>query len=259
MKRAHLFEFEDLQWFPSSIRNYGTDFLQYVSNRFDFYKGIAPIIIKGVEKSRTHQIIDLASGGGGGWKKLAQHLKTEIPDLTITLTDFYPNIEAFKKTVQAHPDVFSFREESVNALDVPKELKGLRTQFLSFHHFKPANAKRILQNAVDNGVPIALFEAQERDFQHLIKNMFSPLSVLLTTPFIRPFKLGRIIFTYFIPIVPLFVLWDGVISVLRTYTVEELKEMTKMLAHSHTYVWEVGKHKNGPITILYLLGYKKDE
>lgn len=245
MKRIHLFEFEDLQWFPSFIRNYGTDFLQFVSNQFNFYEGISPIVIKGVKKSRTNQIIDLASGGGGGWKKLSKYLKMEIPDLTIILTDFYPNIEAFKKTVQAHPDVFEFRTEPVNALNVPKTLKGLRTQFLSFHHFKPVDAKRILQNAVDSQVPIALFEAQERDFQHLIKNMFSPLMVLLTTPFIRPFRWGRIIFTYFIPIVPLFVLWDGVISVLRTYTVEEMKAMTKTLEDSNKYIWEIGKSKNG--------------
>lgn len=129
---------------------------------------------------------------------------------------------------------------------------------VSFHHFKPADAKRILQNAVDGEAPIALFEAQERDLQHLIKNMFSPLSVLLTTPFIRPFRLGRIIFTYLIPIVPLFVLWDGVISVLRTYTVEELKEMTKALENGDNYVWEIGKNQDGPVTIVYLLGYMKD-
>ncbi|MDG1762690.1 MAG: hypothetical protein P8H38_05490 [Flavobacteriaceae bacterium] len=51
MARLHLFEFEDLQWFPSTIRNYMTDFLQVVSNKFDFYKPITPILKRGVDAS----------------------------------------------------------------------------------------------------------------------------------------------------------------------------------------------------------------
>ena len=71
MERIHLFEFEDLKWFPAFLRNYITDFLQFLSNQTKMYKPIIPIIKKGLEKSRTHQIIDLGSGGGGGliWLK----------------------------------------------------------------------------------------------------------------------------------------------------------------------------------------------
>jgi hypothetical protein len=78
MKRLHLFEFEDLGWFPAIIRNYMTDYLQEVTNRFDFYRAIVPVIAKGVEKSGTNQILDMASGGGGGWLNLAKHLQAEL-------------------------------------------------------------------------------------------------------------------------------------------------------------------------------------
>jgi hypothetical protein len=87
--------------------------------------------------------------------------------------------------------------------------------------------------------------------------IFSPLSVLLTTPFIRPFKIGRIIFTYLIPIVPLFVLWDGIVSSLRTYSVEEMKDLVKDLHNSETYNWQIHRVKSGPGVILYLLGTEK--
>ncbi len=33
MARIHLFEFENQAWFPSFLRNYGTDFLQFLSNK----------------------------------------------------------------------------------------------------------------------------------------------------------------------------------------------------------------------------------
>lgn len=257
MKRYHLFEFEDLSWFPKFIRNYGTDFLQFITNKMDMYKEITPILVKGVRKSKHKKIIDLASGGGGGWETIAPRIKEAIPGIQITLTDYYPNANALKRMLQLDKAVFKYVPDSVNALDVPKQLVGLRTQFLSFHHFNYAAAKQILQNAVDARMPIAVFEVQERNMEHVLKNIFSPLMVLLTAPFIRPFSIGRLIFTYLIPIVPLFILWDGVVSVLRTYTLDEMKQMTTELKNRTHYKWEIEKIKDGPITVLYLLGYPK--
>ncbi|MEL1254607.1 hypothetical protein AAEO57_12525 [Flavobacterium sp. DGU38] len=82
---------------------------------------------------------------------------------------------------------------SVDARNVPENLKGLRTQFLSFHHFKSKYAKQILQNAIDTNSSIAIFEGQERSFQSIMAMIFSPFSVLVTAPFISPFHIGRII------------------------------------------------------------------
>ena len=258
MKRLHIFEFEDQSWFPSFIRDYMTDFLQFVTNQFDMYKGIIPILKKGIEKSGGNTVIDLASGAGGGWKKIAEHLKKEVPDVQVVLTDYYPNVDAFQHFVYKNGDAFSYKKESISALDVPKNLKGFRTQFLSFHHFKLEDAQQILQNAVDCRTPIGIFEAQERSIAHFIQFFFSPINVLLSTPFIRPFKLGRIIFTYLIPLVPLFVWWDGLVSVLRTYSVSEMEAMTKQLENGDSFVWEIGKKKNGPMVIPYLLGIPKE-
>jgi len=257
MGRIHLFEFEDQKWFPIFLRNYGTDFLQFLSNKTKMYKPIISIIKKGLKKSGTNQIIDLGSGGGGGLIWLNSELKKEIPELKIILTDFYPNIPAFKFT-KRKADNFEYIEKPIDARNVPSELKGLRTQFLSLHHFKPKDAKQILQNAIDSNSSIAIFEAQERSLLSIIAMLFSPLSVLLTAPFIRPFKIGRIIFTYLIPIVPLFVLWDGIVSSLRTYSVKEMHELVKNLNGTETYDWQINKVKSGPGVVLYLLGTKKE-
>lgn len=256
MARIHLFEFEDFQWFPKGLRNYLTDFLQFVSNKFDVYKGAVPLLDEALQHSGGNRIIDLASGGGGGLLILAGHLEEKHPDLEIVLTDYYPNIAAFKATA-SKSKVFSFCEHSVNAMDVPVDLRGLRTQFLSLHHFHPEQAVKILQNAVDSNSAIALFEAQERNVKSIISMIFSPVSVLLVTPMIRPFKIGRIVFTYIIPLVPLFVMWDGIVSALRTYSVKEMDGLVKQVKGHEQFTWKIGRQKSGPGMIPYLIGYPK--
>lgn len=258
MARLHLFEFEDLEWFPKSIRNYMTDFLQFTANKFDFYKTLIPVLKRGVEHSGKNQVVDLASGGGGGWLKLAEHLKEEMPEVKVHLTDYYPNEAAFTYTESKHPDFFSHSKSSVNALDVPKELHGnLRTQFLSFHHFREKDAQQILQNAVDTESPILIVEAQKRSVSDFIQFFFSPLNVIFLTPFIRPFSIGRIVFTYLIPIVPIFVWWDGLVSVLRTYSKKEQEQLIDKLANKDSFDWEIDHVKKGPLKVYYLLGLPK--
>jgi hypothetical protein len=254
LRRIHAFEFEDLSWFPEILRNYGTDFLQFSANEFDIYKNVMPIIEKGVESTGNNTIIDIASGGGGGMIKIAEHLKNSIPHVKIILSDYYPNIPAFKRVKAKQPDVFEFIEYSVNAMNVPTALQGFRTQFLSFHHFRPKEAKTIIQNAVDNRQAIGIFEIQQRNFKNFIQRLFSPIAVLLMTPFIKPFKFDRIFFTYLIPIIPLFILWDGIISVLRTYTETELKQMISEVKNHPFFDWEVGIAKGSSNDVLYLLG-----
>lgn len=256
MGRIHLFEFEDQSWFPDFLRNYGTDFLQFLSNKTKMYKPVIPILENGLKKCNENRILDLGSGGGGGLLWLNSELKKTIPELKIILTDYYPNIPAFEYT-QEQANNFEFLTKSVDARNVPKELKGFRTMFLSLHHFKPKNARQILQNAIDSNSSIVIFEAQERSFPSLLAMFLSPITVLLTTPFIRPFKLGRILFTYLIPIVPIFVWWDGIVSSLRTYSVKEMKELVVQLENKDSFNWEINKIRSGPGIVLYLVGTPK--
>ena len=257
MARIHLFEIADFKWFPQFLRNYLTDFLQFLSNKTKLYRPIIPIIQKGLELSKTNQIIDLASGGGGGLLWLNSELQKTNPDLKILLTDYFPNKTAFEYTKKQANNI-DFVINSVDARNVPKNLKGLRTQFLSLHHFKPNEAILILQNAVDSKSGIAIFEAQERSIPSILAMLFSPISVLITTLFIKPFKMGRIIFTYLIPIIPLVVLWDGIVSSLRTYSVKEMTDLVNQLENKDDFYWDINRIKSGPGAILYLLGTPKN-
>jgi hypothetical protein len=83
--------------------------------------------------------------------------------------------------------------------------------------------------------------------------LFVPLLVLVLTPFVKPFSAGRLIFTYLIPLAVPLILFDGIVSCLRSYTPAELEAMSAGLA-SPEYGFQVGQLdvRGGKLT--YLLG-----
>lgn len=257
MKRIHLFEFEDQEWLPSFLRDYMTDFLSHLANSLNIYKPIIPLLEKGLKSSHKNIVLDLGSGAGGGWNKLSSLLKERNPNTQILLTDYFPNKTSFYKF---NKDIQNLRyiKDSIDARDVPQSLNGLRTLFLVFHHFRPKDALLILQNSVNANQPIAIIEGQERSLLSIIGMIFSPITLFLTTPLIKPFEFKRIIFTYIIPILPVLVLWDGIVSCLRTYSINELKELVLRVNGNETFNWEIDKLKSGTGKILYLLGTTKE-
>lgn len=259
MARIHLFEFGDKGWVPKTLRDYQTDFLEFGANQFDVYRPIMDLIEKGIDRSSNQQVVDMGSGGGGGWPKIIQNLQKKGKAFKLLYTDFNPNLGAFEKMKQRFPTVIDYEAQPVDAQSVPAHLKGFRTMFLSFHHMKPPAARQILQNAVDSGEPIGIFELQDRSFLSLLlMSIFAPLNLMLTAPFIKPFSVGRIFFSFFFPILTLITWFDGIVSNLRTYHEHELKELLEQVKGASGYEWEIGRRKNGPGFVLYLLGYRKD-
>lgn len=258
MKRVHLFEFGDKSWVPKFLRDYMTDFLEFGANQFDVYKDTIEILNRGLDQASENKVIDIGSGGGGGWPKIIKHLNHRNSPYKIRLTDFNPNIRAFKKMKASFPNVIEYESKPIDATDVPKSLKGLRTMFLSFHHMKPKDGQKILQNAVDSGEPIGIFELQDRSIPSLLMMfILAPINAIITAPFIKPFSIGRIVFTFLIPILPLIIWFDGVVSNLRTYNEEELKVLVSKTKGAENYHWDIGRKRNGPGFVLYLLGYRK--
>jgi hypothetical protein len=250
VRRLHLFEWEDLPWFPAVIRNAGTDYLRFMLHLSDGYAPVAPKFIETLRQTDSTEIVDLCAGGGGPWSRLLPALQAAEIHCRVMLTDFYPN----PASVAAVPGV-SYYPESVNALAVPAALPGFRTVFSAFHHFAPEQGSRLLQDAVAAGQPIGIFEATQRSPLCLLLMLLTPLIVLLITPAIRPFRLSRLLFTYVLPLVPLLILWDGLVSCLRTYTPAELMALAESVPGGDSYTWEAGEVKgSGPLPVTYLIG-----
>lgn len=256
MKRIHFIEIEDESWCPAPIRDAATDYLQFVIEKMNPYQVALAKLQNALEATNQTNIVDLCSGGGGPWGNLVPDLKTKNPQIKVHLTDKYPNLTAFEKLQKSFPNNLDFSINEIDATQVPKELTGFRTLFSSFHHFRPEATRKILKDAVSNNEGIAIFEATQRKFLPILAIFLTPLIVLLVTPFIRPFRFSRIFWTYLIPIIPLLVVFDGVVSCLRTYTPTELQNLTEGL--SENYQWETGEIpvKGSIVPITYLIGYR---
>jgi len=103
---------------------------------------------------------------------------------------------------------------------------------------------------------MGIFEIPERSVPVLLSVLLTPLFVTLATPFIRPFQWRRLLWTYLIPLVPFTCLWDGAVSMLRAYTVGELRALSADLADD-SFTWQVGQIRM-PSTyghVTYLIGY----
>ena len=256
--RLHLFELEDQSWFPTVIRDLATDYIQFIEIAFRLHRPVAALLGEALRTTRSHQVVDLCSGAGGPTPALQRALAAEGLDLHFTLTDRFPNLPAFHRAAMASQGRITFVAEPVDARAVPRHLKGFRTIFNSFHHFRPSEASAILRDAVAAGRPIGIFEVPERAVRVILSLVLTPLLVAVTTPFIRPFRWRRLLWTYVAPLVPLTCLWDGIVSQLRAYTEAELGRLTEDLA-SDSYVWRTGRVPipSTPAHTTYLLGYPR--
>ena len=260
LPRLHLFELEDQSWFPGSIRDLATDYLCFIQTIFGLHRPVVPLLAEALRRAGTNQIVDLCSGGGGLVLEIEEALSTIGVKTQTTLTDRFPNLGAFERITQiSSKRAIRFVRESVDARSVPIHLKGFRTLFNSFHHFAPVDATRVLRNAVQAGQPIGIFEYPERSGSIiLLTAVLTPLLVALATPFIRPFRWSRILLTYLVPVVPLTCSWDGLVSQLRAYTVDELESLAADPI-CRVYDWRAGTIAlpNSPGHLTYLLGHPR--
>jgi hypothetical protein len=267
MRRVQFIELHEQAWFPAWLRDDVTDALQFGFNLLRAYEPIVPLLQNvinstgnGTNGRQSISIVDMCSGGGGPWLDLSRQLRCrgdgDSAGLQIWLTDKFPNLEAFQNISASSDHHIRYYPESVDAMNVPRALKGLRTMFTSFHHFSPDDARAILQNAVDAGESIGIFEATKRGASTIGIIFVGTLLLFLHTPRIRPFRWSRLLWTYLIPIIPLVLLFDGVVSCLRTYRPQELREMVDKLTAGE-YQWQIGELAGRRAPVTYLIGVPK--
>ena len=257
--RKILFEFEDLPWFPAMLRESMTDYLRYILTLTNFYEPVTALLTESLQQTGSNTMVDLCSGGGGPINQVKNNLEMAgTGGIKIILTDKFPNTTAFEFLAAKSTGTISYIQHPVDAMNVSPDIKGFRTMFSAFHHFSREQATAILKNATTANTGIAIFDGGSKNmFTVLLIIIVHPLAFFFLTPFFRPFKWSRIIFTYIIPLIPLFTIWDGIVSITRLYMPAKLMAMA-MAVEPANYHWQSGFRKNKwGLKIAFLIGIPK--
>lgn len=260
--RVQSFEFCDLPDVPAALRSLTPTFLEAAFRVTRSYAAVTRPLSRALRRAGARRIVDLGSGGGGPVLLLLDQLeRREGLRVPAVLSDRFPDAAALAAAQRRRPQQVSVAPAPVDACAVPPALHGFRTLFQLLHHFPAAAARGVLRDAARQGAGIAVFEVTHRSVLGLLQILLLPFAVLLLTPFVRPLPLWRILLTYVVPIAPLVVTWDGLISVLRSYTPGELAAMTASIdgelaeaAGGARYEWEQGAAWRGMQKISWLIG-----
>lgn len=260
MKRIELFEFEDDPRFPSWLRDLMTAYLGAFHRAFRTAPAVADLVRKALASSEARRVVDLCSGGGGPMPDVARELLAEPAhaDVEIVLSDLYPNEDAAKRIAALGEPRLRYELAPVDATRVGPERQGVRTLVGSFHHLRPEAARAVLLDAARARQPLVVFELSDNEPPSWLWWTAIPAAFLLTlalTPCVRPLSFRQLFFTYAVPLVPLFVAWDGAASNARTYTPDDVRELLSG-AEDAGYSWEIGVLRAGrlPAKSVYVLG-----
>lgn len=268
VKRIQLFEFEDFDWFPAWLRSSMTRVLAVLHRLLNTHEVVSHLLRRIHQRHPFQQIVDIGSGAGGIMPEVVTSFNHgQDEPVSLLLTDLHPNTELIASMKQAPQPHVRYSESPLDATELSKAPEGLKTMLNSFHHMPPDKATQILTSAYKHKQPFLLYEMGDNKMPLLAWWLSLPLHLLvlmltclLFTPFVRGLTLKQVLFTYLIPIIPVFYAWDGVASTPRIYTPEDLQEiLDKEGLHSDEYEWEIGEatRPDGKALGLYLLGLPK--
>ena len=227
MKRRQIPQITNTSWFPGFMTRCIHEFMTWFVDKVNAAKPFLPVIEEGLQHANHIVVMEKKVGAG-----------FETVDSLID--------EKFERTAV---DMDSFNADQ----------EGLYVCVNSFHQLTPEKAGNILNQVAEKRQPIVIVEGNNDSLWQVFgMTVIVPLTVLLTAPFVKPFRVERLLFTYLIPILPLVTFIDGFLALFKLYAPQDLDELTASVDEKN-YVWRSGKQDNGRGgKIIYLIGMPID-
>jgi hypothetical protein len=238
-------ELEDYEWFPALLRRQQVDFIGNIARWFKIYQPLVPVLRQMMQQQHLQNITDCCSGSGEPAVWLHQQLNGAVQTV---LTDKFP--QALHQPAAG----VVYKSEPADLMQLQPQANHLYTMYNAFHHFDTAAQKRLLQQFADKQSPFLVAEILQPDIATFFNVLFTAtIGQLLLAPFVRPFSLIRLFFTYLLPVNILTVTYDGIVSVFKSKTEAQYRIITDSISTA-AYAITVSTAKTKTTTIIYLTG-----
>lgn len=231
---TRLFEFGDLDWVPDWYHLYLRKYLVLFYRLFGYYKLWVPAFKDFIRLTKTNTLVECCSGSGEVMKLIVSELKeSEFQHVKFILSDLKPKTE-FVEQINLDPLInqrFTYINEPVDAALIREDVDYPKIFVNSFHHFTVAQVETILKNNLERGNEIIILEYVRNTFLGYISMFVGAATIFLTLPFVvktKDLPLMALV-TYVLPIFPMMVLWDGVVSCAHVYSGKQLSEIVKKI------------------------------
>lgn len=270
--RIHLFEFTDQSWLKGSAREAFMDCIDVIHHIARPYKGLAAKIKECADHAKSDSILDTCSGGGEQLRFILDDAHSQVVEIPkIIASDLFPQTEQYRGIIDTHGEhMFDYITSSVDLLDkTTHEDYRFMSLFTALHHFRPVEVRDIFKSAIETKDAVFVAEFTERTFINAIGPIIFAPMFLIAPLFSRRPTFLKIIFTTIVPVIPLMVVFDGLVSTFRSYTVEEIEELfleaefgqigeTRRDRRESAFILKSGKYRNSPFGhTTYFYAYRK--
>ena len=227
LKRYEGRELADMRWCPQVLRDGEMDFLAFFTVFSGFREPAYRSIARMIEVTGEDRVVELCAGSGFGGLKMLGRLAelARRPSLELLMTDLRPS-RIWPKIEALGGKALSFRV--VEALQALREERGVFVMFAALHHLSPDEIASLVRSAAENGTPLVSVDYFQRGrLVDLLPLLAGPLLMVLTAPLVFPFSVKRLVLTWIVPVLPVLLLVDTLLTIQRSYRVDELKRIVE--------------------------------
>ncbi len=202
------------------------------------YDALTPEFVQFCADAKVDTVLEFGAGSGESTAIFMDALlQTEQAPPHIYISDLYPMISVMTATCERYPQLLTMIPDSVDMCNPPETpAHNMRMVLSAFHHFDTESVRRFLVDAQEQGVAVFIAEP----FTNSLKAFF-PLflhgftSLAWNGLFSLKSRVLKFLFTFIVPLIPMCLLWDGLISMIRMYDEDMLMDIVGL---STTYEWQ---------------------
>jgi hypothetical protein len=239
-RRIEVPEFGDRPWLRGWLQEAYRDGLNLALKLGGQYQQMYAPFARWAADGKQSEVLELAAGGAGPTDTLltsASRAEAVMP--RIILSDLRPSVDDYDHLVARHGSRrLGYLAEPVSCLRAPVSAPRFRAIFSAFHHFSAKEARAMVADALEQDGGLFIMEPFHRDLRHLLMMLLSGPFVYMPAPFItaRKCTLRKVLVSVLLPVIPLMLMIDGCLSILRVHTAEEISAMVPEEKRSHVVI-----------------------